>query len=131
MTYFIKAAGLILIGVVLCLILSGQNKYFPALIAISVCCIVSVAALQYIRPVLDFFTQLQSVGNWDSELMRILIKAVGIGILSEITALICADSGNAALGKSLQILTTAVILWLSLPLFTGLLELVSQLLGKI
>ena len=91
----------------------------------------SVAALQYIRPVLDFFTQLQSVGNWDSELMRILIKAVGIGILSEITALICADSGNAALGKSLQILTTAVILWLSLPLFTGLLELVSQLLGKI
>lgn len=131
MTDFMKAAGLILISVVLCMILSGQNKYFPVLIAISVCCIVSIAALQYIRPVLDFFEQLQSMGNWNNELMTILVKAVGIGILSEITALICADSGNTALGKSLQILTTAVILWLSLPLFTRLLELVNQLLGKI
>ena len=56
MTDFMKAAGLILISVVLCMILSGQNKYFPVLIAISVCCIVSIAALQYIRPVLDFFS---------------------------------------------------------------------------
>lgn len=131
MEEFIKAAGLILVSVILCLILSGHSKSFPILIVIAVSSIVAMASLKYIRPVLDFFDQLQSMGNWDSELMTILIKAVGIGILSEITALICADSGNSALGKSLQILTTAVILWLSLPLFTGLLELISQLLGKI
>lgn len=128
---YVKAAGLVLVSVVLCLVLSGQNKSFPVLIAIAVCSIVTIAALQYIRPLLDFFDQLRAVGKFDSELLTILIKAVGIGILSEITALICADSGNSALGKSLQILTTAVILWLSLPLFTGLMELVKQLLEKI
>lgn len=131
MNDYIKAAGLILVGVILCLTISAQNKSFPILIATAICCIVGIAAMGYFRPILDFFHELQSFGNWDSELVIILLKAVGIGILSEIITLICADSGNSAMGKSLQVLTTAVILWLSLPLYSGLMELINHLLGEI
>lgn len=131
MNDYLKASALVLVGVILCMVLSGQNKYYPALIAIAVSAMIGVAAMQYIRPILDFFTELQANGIWDNSLLLILLKAVGIGILSEIVTMVCADSGNAAMGKSLQFLTMAVILWLSLPLFEGLLELVGELLGKL
>lgn len=128
MNDFLKASGLVLVGVILCLILSGYGKHFNALISICVCVAVAIAAINYLEPLLDFFFHLQSLGSWNSEVMKILMKAVGIGILSQITSLICADSGNGALGKALQLFSTAIILWLSLPLFKELLELINNLL---
>ena len=70
-------------------------------------------------------------GNLEPELLHSVLKAVGIGLLAELTGQICADSGNASLGKSLQILATAVILWLMLPLFTQLIDLLEEILGAI
>ena len=131
MNDYMKAIGLVLIGVILCLILSGYNKQFSVLLSIGICAMVALAALAYIRPILDFFTRLQINGNWNSDLLSILLKAAGIGILSEIVTLVCSDTGNASLGKALQFMTIATILWLSLPLFESLMEIVEQLLGKL
>ena len=43
----------------------------------------------------------------------------------------CTDAGNGALGKALQLLTGAVILWLSIPLIQALIELLSEMLGEV
>ena len=77
----------------------------------------------------DFLRQLESLGNLNSQMVQILFKVVGIGLVSEIAAMICSDAGNASLGKSLQILGSAVILWLSIPVFQTLLELIRQIIG--
>ena len=131
MNDFYKAAGFVLICTVLSLVLSGNGKHFSIVIIMAMCAGITIAAIQYIQPVLSFFRQLQTAGNWNTELFVILMKSVGIGVLAQITALICADSGNSALGKSLQLMASAVILWLSLPLFEELLRLINMLLAKI
>ena len=61
-------------------------------------------------------------------MLQIVMRSVGIGLLSEITLHICTDSGNTALGKTLQILGNAIILWLSLPIFTKIIELIEEIL---
>ena len=71
------------------------------------------------------------MGGLDSGTLRILLKAVGIGLVSEIAALVCADAGNSSLGKTVQLLGSAVILWLSLPLFTMLIELLQRIMGAL
>jgi hypothetical protein len=48
-----------------------------------------------------------------------------------LAGLICTDAGNGALGKALQLLTGAVILWLSIPLIQALIELLSEMLGEV
>lgn len=131
MNDFYKAAGFVLICMVLSLVLSGNGKHFSIVIIMAMCAGITIAAIQYIQPILSFFRQLQTAGNWNTELFVILMKSVGIGVLAQITALICADSGNSALGKSLQLMASAVILWLSLPLFEELLRLINMLLAKI
>jgi stage III sporulation protein AD len=92
---------------------------------------VGVLAFTYLKPVVDFIHTLQDTAQLDDAMLEILLKAVGIGLVGEIASLICTDTGNAALGKSLQMLSAAVILWLSLPLLTQLLELLQQILGEV
>lgn len=128
MNIFMKAVAAVLAALILHLILSKQSKDFSLLLTVAVCSIVATAAFQYFEPVMDFFKNLQFIGNLNQDMLNILLKAVGIGLLSEITGTICSDAGNAAMGKTLHILASAVILWLSVPLFTSLLTLVEEIL---
>ena len=85
----------------------------------------------FLRPILDFLRQLQQTGQWNSEWVRLLLKAVGIGLIGELAALVCIDAGNAALGKTVSMLTNVVMLWLAVPLLQALLELVEELIGGV
>ena len=127
----LKAIAGVLIALVVCVILAKQNKDFTILVTISVCCMLAVVAIGYLTPVIEFFSRLESLGGLNPDLISVILKAVGIALLGEITCNICADTGNGALGKTLQILASAVILWMSLPLFTRLIELVENLLESV
>ena len=70
------------------------------------------------------------IGNLNSTFLSVLLKAVGIGLIAEIAALICADAGNAALGKTIHIMAVGAILWTALPLLSGLVDLIHQILGE-
>lgn len=131
MELFLQASAAALLAMILCLMLSKQGKETGILLSLAVCCMICVIALRYLEPVMDFLNQLEDLGGLDSNMVTILLKAAGIGFLSEIASLVCADAGNSSLGKSLQILGSAVILWLSIPLFRGLLELIQQILGEV
>lgn len=131
MTHFWQGSAAVLLTIILGLALGKQGKEAGLLLTLAVCCMVGVLALTYLQPVIEFVRQLQATAMLDSGMLEILLKAVGIGLVGEIAGLICADTGNSALGKSLQMLSAAVILWLSLPLLTELLELVQQILGEV
>lgn len=131
MDLLLKAVAGALIAVTLYLITSKYSKEHALLLTIAVCCMIGSAALTYLSPVLDFFDNLQILGNLDTEVLRILLKCTGIAVLAEITSLVCTDAGNGALGKTLQFLATAVILWLSLPLLRKLMELIENILVSV
>ena len=131
MADFAKAAGAVLITIVLSLLLSSRDKSWASVLTMGVCAMVLLSGMSYLNPVLEFIRQLETLAGLQSDMIKILLKTSGIGILTEITVLLCADSGNTSLGQSLRILSTAVILWLSLPLFQSLLELIRKILEGI
>lgn len=129
MDVFLKSTAGVLITLVLCLVLAKQGKDTALLLALTVCCMLVSAAVTYLEPVIGFFDKLNRIGQLDEQMITILLKAVGIGLLGEVTGLLCADSGNGALGKSIQLLAAAVILWLSVPLFEALIDLIEEVLN--
>lgn len=131
MELFLQAAAAGLLAVILCLTLGKQGKESAVLLTIAVCCMICLIAMSYLKPVVEFLEQLEQIGGLDGNMVTILLKAAGIGFLSEVAGLVCSDAGNSSLGKTLQILGSAVILWLSIPLFQGLLELIGQILGEV
>ena len=131
MDLYIKAIAGVLIALMLCLTLGSKGKEISILLAITVCVMVIAAGFSYLSSVLDFFAQLQNLIGIDNHLLNILLKAVGVGLMGEIAGLICTDGGQATLGRAVQILTSAVILWISLPLYTEILSLIQELLEGI
>ncbi len=128
MDIFLKASGGVLISLIFYLILAKQGKDISALLSIAVCVMVLVAAVSYIKPIINLLSQLQDMGNLDNQIIGILMKAVGIALLSEIVCQVCTDAGNGTLGKTIQFLSGTVILWLSIPLFSKLMDLVKEIL---
>lgn len=129
MEFFWQAVAGVLIGVILCTLLSKSGKDIALLLSLFVCCMALMAAVYFLEPVVELIGTLREAGQLDSEMLRIVLKAVGIGIVGELASLICSDSGNSALGRAVEILAAAAVLWLSIPLISALLELVQEMAG--
>lgn len=123
-----KAVAVALITAVICLVLAKQGKDTAVLLTVLGCVLILGAAMGYLNTVLRFFDTLERIVGLEGDHFQILLKVVGIGMVGEMASMVCADAGNAALGKALQILGSILILCLSLPLFQGLLELISSIL---
>ena len=126
--YFKGAAG-ILLAAVLGLALQKQEKDLSAVLTAAVIAMAAVLMLRLLEPVLELLRQLEQVGNLRSDALELLLKAADIGLTAEVAGLVCADAGNAALAKMLRLLGTAAILCLSVPMFTALLECITEMVG--
>ena len=131
MSSFFQVTGGVLISVILGITLSKYGKDFSVVLILLVSCMVLAVMVAYLKPVVEFIDELIRLGELRNDLLKPVIKATAIGVVAEIASLICTDSGNAALGKSLQLLAVAVILWISLPLLRSLLDLMQRMLGNI
>ena len=87
MSLFWKAAAAVLLAVVLGLSL-GKQKDIGVLLTMAVCCMVAMIAISYLEPVLDFLRELETLGDLQGDMLGILLKAVGIGLVSEIAGLV-------------------------------------------
>ncbi len=131
MELFWKAAAAALITSVLTLVLSKQQKDISLMLTMAVCAMGIGILVSFLEPVLDFLRKLQAMGDLNGDMLEILLKAVGIGLIAEIAGMVCTDAGNGSLGKTLQLLGSGAILWLSLPVFSALMDLIVQVLGDV
>lgn len=129
MEEYVKWAAVVLIGLILSLVIGRQSRDMSLLLTVSVCVLVGIAALTFLEPVMELLHQLRRLGDLSGEAISILLKAAGIGLLSELTSTICADAGESAMGKALQILSNAAVMWLSLPLFQQILTMIEEVLA--
>ena len=129
MELYWKAAAAVLIALVL-----GQTlklSDFSLMLTMAVSVMVGILLISYLEPVIEFLRKLESMGNFQGETLKILLKTLGIGIVTQITDLLCKDSGNASLGHAMTLLGTAAILWLSLPVFGTFIQMIQRILGEL
>ena len=126
MDEYFKITAFAILTLILYLVLNRYGRDYSVVLSIFICLAVLLAAINFLEPVLEFLDQLLQIADVNSELRKIMLKSAGIGLLSEITSLICSDSGNSALGKSLQILAVFTILWLSIPVFSALISIIQE-----
>ena len=128
MELFWKAVGGLLIAAVLGMVL---GKDMSLLLCLTACVMGTAVAMHYFQPVLSMLRQLESAANLQGDFLRILCKILGIGLISEVAAMVCTDAGSGAVGKLLRMLTCAGILWVSIPVFQSVLSILQQILGEL
>ena len=128
MPMYLRAIALIFIGLFLCVVLKRGAGEFALGISIILSTILLTYAIEYLQPIISLANKLQDMSGIESKIFKILIKSVGIGLLSEIVTLICNDVGYSAIGKTVQMFTSITIVWICIPLFEGLIDLMEKIL---
>lgn len=128
MGLFWKAAAGILIAAVMGL---AVGKDISLLLSVAVCTMGAVIALEYLEPVIDLMRRLEALANVHGEMLGILLKAAGIALVCELAVQVCTDTGSASFGKVLRFLGSSVILWMSIPLFHAVLDVLQQIMGNL
>lgn len=128
MDIYWKALGALLIAVVLGMIL---DRDMSLLLSLAVCAMGTAVVIQYLQPVLSTLGQMEQLARFQGNNYQILIKILGISVVSEIAGMICTEAGAGSMGKLLKILTKVVILWIALPVFQAVLTLLQQILGEL
>lgn len=131
MGIFYKILAGVMVTVVLCVFLAKNNKDYATMIVLAASCIIIISAISYLQPIIDFVMRIKRKADLDSDALNIILQAVGVGVLTEIIGMICCDAGFAALDKVIKFVSSVVVLWLSIPLFEVLLELLETILGNI
>ena len=131
MSDYLKVIASILITVIMALMLSKQNQEISLLLTLCVSCLVIAIMVSYLQPIINFAERLIAIGNLNKELLALLFRVVGVCLLSQITGFVCADAGNQTLNKVLQIMTSVIILYISLPMLEELVSLIEKVMGDI
>ena len=131
MNMYYQAVAGVLVAVIFILVLRKQGSEISLSLSVLVCCMVGFLSVGFLKPVMDFLQRLQKLDTLQPAYLNTLLKIVGISFTSHMAGMICDDSGNSALGKIIQFLASAVILYLSLPMLSKLLDLVEQILENV
>ncbi len=125
-----KLGGLALVSLMALLILRQIKPEWGTLIRMAVAVTAGGMVVTMISSVLSFVGELSDLGNaWDEQTWNILLKSLGVALLSEVAASICRDSGEGTLAGWVEMAGRVEILLLSLPLIRTVLRTVSELLG--
>lgn len=126
-----KGIGISLLTCILIVLLGKQEKDMSAILSVAGAAAILIITVSYLKPVIQFLIELSELASLNSDHLSVLLKASGVGLITEIAALVCTDSGNAGIGNTLRFLGAAVILWLSVPVFQALLQLIGTILEGI
>jgi stage III sporulation protein AD len=63
----------------------------------------------------------------DKDLFSSILKIIGIGYITEFSANICVDSGSSSIGDKILLAGKVVILVLSLPIITSLINIIVEI----
>lgn len=125
----LSVCGLILCIVIINKLLENHSKEYIVLITICASIVVLIYVSGYISTTLDFLNQLLEVSN-NSDIYSVLLKALGICIVTNLSIDICKDSNQNTLSGVVLITGKIAILLISIPLLKELYTVVIQLINS-
>lgn len=119
-----------LISAIFATVLKKHCGELSILLGLGTGALICIVFLKLLQPILSFLEELRKLSSLSQELMDPLLKCLGIGLLSQICVNICSDSGQTAIGKMIEISGCILCLYVSLPLFRGVISLLGSLGGE-
>lgn len=115
------------VAAILAAILKQYNATFSLITIIAAAIIITtVTASKAINLFDNMFSVVEDIGG-TAELLKLLIKAVCISVLAEISSNICKDSGNSSLAVCVDVTAKIILFALAFPLVEYLITIIQDL----
>ena len=123
----LKLTALGLTAALLALVVKKQSPELALALSLCACALGAGLLLKGIVPVLNLARSLADRAELDGSLTAPLWKCLGLGLLTELAAAVCADAGQSALAKLVELGGGLLCLVVSLPLLQAVLALIEEI----
>lgn len=124
----VKIIGIAISAVAITVIIKQYKPEFTVYISLIASSIILFLLLDKFSGIVNLITNLANRMNGASEFLKILIKITGIAFLTEFAVSICKDSGESAIGAKVDLAGKTIIVTMSIPIISSMLETVLKIL---
>lgn len=124
----LKIAAVGIITAFCSLTLKENKSGLSIIVGIAGGCIILLMLIDYFADIFATITALIDRAGIQSNILKSVIKIIGIGYITEFSAGIVEDTGNKSLAEKIVMAGKVIILIVSLPIITALFDLIAELL---
>ena len=124
----IKIIGIALVALIIIVLLKQYKPEYTIFISLLAGALIILLVMDKLTGIINLLQSLANKTSINSTFLSLLIKITGIAFLSEFAVSICKDSGEAAIANKIEIGTKIIIISMSIPIITSLLEIILKLL---
>ena len=126
----IKIIGIALIALIIIIIIKQYRPEFAIYISLVAGVIILALVIGNLTNVINLLKDISTRSGINNKFLGILLKMTGIAILTEFAISICKDAGENAIASKVEIGSKVIIISLSVPIITNLLEVILKLMHK-
>lgn len=124
----IKIIGIGLISLIIAITVKQYKPEFAIYISIMAGILIFALAFDKLAEIIRLLTNLANKTSVNSKFINLLIKITGIAILTEFAVSLCKDAGENAIATKIDIGGKIIIVAVSIPIISSLLETVTKVL---
>ena len=124
----IKIIGIGLLALIIIVILKQYKPEFAIYVSMIAGVLTLVLAIQKLTGIINLLQSLANKTYINKSFLSILLKITGIAFITEFAVSICSDAGEKAIASKIEIGSKVIIIAMSIPIITSLLELVIEIL---
>lgn len=128
MMEIIKIIGIALIALIIIILLKQYRPEFAIYISLLTGVLILFLVIDELQGIISLLQSLANKASINSSLLALLIKITGIAFLSEFAVSICKDSGEGAIASKIEIGSKIIIIFISIPIISSLLEIILKIL---
>lgn len=125
----IKISIIAIICIFVSSMLKKYNQEFSAIVSACGGVIIFLICVDQLEGILEYFTEIYNVTNFDFSFLSVILKIVGVGYITEFTADIAEDFGDKAISSKVLLGGKIVICGIALPIIKELLSVLLSLLS--
>ena len=124
----IKIVGIALIALVIIIMLKQYRPEYAIFISILTGILILILVMDMLTGIINLIQSVEDKFSINTQFIALLIKITGIAFLSEFAVSICKDSGEAAIASKIEIGSKIIIISMSIPIISSLLEIILKIL---
>ena len=124
----VQVVGVGLIALVIIMTLKQNKPEFVIYVELIAGVIILSLCFDKITAVINYVYEISSKIKLSNRFIGIMLKITGVAILAEFATSICIDAGEKAIASKIEIASKVIIVTISIPIISSLLEIVLKVL---
>lgn len=126
----VSVCALSVAAVIIALTLKPKNAEIAVMLGLCVSVVIMFALFSNIAQITDKISEITAASGISTGYIAILLKVIGICLVTEFTANVCRDSGSTSLAGTVTLTGKILVTIAALPLYSDILNVVLELIKR-